>query len=104
MKQVLSRRPADAGIALQWVLFGTSGHLQRPTAAPGTLRHYTRCSGQLSTYMKCLARPRELAADVVVPFRKPQHSCVYRCVHPCACAVQAVSRPLLCYKWTSGVL
>jgi hypothetical protein len=38
---------------------------------------YTQCTGYLSSYLKCMARSAELS-EVTVPFRKPQHSCVFR--------------------------
>ena len=79
LKEALLRRAHHAGIALQWILYGTSGHTDRPPGPGGPLAHYTRCTGELSTYMKCLARVSELA-DVGTPFRKPQHACVYKCV------------------------
>lgn len=41
-----------AAVSMQWVLFGSAGHKQRP--AEGQLAGFNRCTGVLSKQMKCL--------------------------------------------------
>ena len=77
LKGYLMRHRGAAGLSLQWVLFGSSGHRDRPAGGP--LRHFNKCSNQLSYQMKCMASSHHLHEH---PFIAPLvlHSCCYKCV------------------------
>lgn len=87
LKKHLQTRRGAAGLTLQWVMFGSGGHRDRPQPG-GPLRHFDECSDKLSFEMKCLAASHHLCD---VPFIKPTflHACGYKYA-PC-CAV-------LCFK------
>ena len=64
-----------AAVSLQWVLFGSSGHRQRP--AEGQLGGFRRCTGVLSKQMKCLGNAFWLRApDTFRPTHV--HQCTFR--------------------------
>lgn len=77
LKGYLMQHRGAAGLTLQWVVFGSSGHRERPPGGP--LRHFSTCSNELSYQMKCLAASYHLSAH---PFTAPimLHACCYKCV------------------------
>jgi hypothetical protein len=80
LKATLARFKGNAGISLQWIMFGSGGHVQRPKLG-GPLQHYTRCSGQLSQHQKCLMNSYFAPSGdaPVMPNDLGVHACSYRC-------------------------
>ena len=76
LKAFMRRQRGAAGLSLQWVMFGSSGLRDRP-APGGPLRHFVKCSDELSFEMKCFAASHYLAEK---PFIGPGfvHSCCYQ--------------------------
>ena len=54
LKKTLASYKDFSAISVQWVLFGSSGHVKRPVPG-GPLRHFHKCTGVRSYQMKCLA-------------------------------------------------
>ena len=77
LKGVLRGFRGAAGLSMQWLLFGTSGHIKRPQPG-GPLAHFTKCTGQLSFQMKCLANMWHAAHHMMVG--NTVHDCTYKCV------------------------
>ena len=77
LKAFMRRHRGAAGLTLQWVMFGSSGIRERPTPG-GPLRHFNKCSDQLSFEMKCFAASHHLSET---PFIHPYfiHACCYKC-------------------------
>ena len=90
LKEFLRARRGAAGLTLQWVMFGSSGHRDRPQPG-GPLRHFDKCSNQLSFEMKCFAASYHLCD---VPFTKPTflHACAYKYAPRCAARRSTVAR------------
>ena len=80
---MLSDFRGNAGLSLQWVLFGSSGHVSRPTPG-GPLAHYHKCTGELSYQMKCMANMFHAADHMMVG--NTVHDCTYRCALLRTCA------------------
>lgn len=78
LKGVLRSFKGNAGLSMQWVMFGSSGHVKRPTPG-GPLAHYHQCTGKLSFQMKCMANMYHAANHMMVG--NTVHDCTYRCVH-----------------------
>lgn len=78
LKGFLAKQKGATGLALQRVLFGSSGFEQRPGPG-GPLRHYTKCKDLLSFPSKCMASSFHLCTT---PFTNPADldSCAYKCV------------------------
>ena len=76
LKGVLHDFRGNAGLSLQWVLFGSSGHEKRPTPG-GPLAHYHKCTGKLSFQMKCMANMYHASHHVLVG--NTVHDCTYKC-------------------------
>jgi hypothetical protein len=76
LKGFLSTQRHVAGLSLQWVLFGSSGHKRRP-APGGPLRHYNKCTGELAYQMKCMASTFHLCSTAMLG--DTVHDCAYRC-------------------------
>ena len=76
LKGVLRGFKGNAGLSMQWVMFGSSGHVERPPGGP--LAHYTRCTGHLSFQMKCMANMYHATHHMMVG--NTVHDCTYRCV------------------------
>ena len=76
LKAFMRKHRGAAGLTLQWVMFGSSGIRDRPTPG-GPLRHFNKCSAELSFEMKCLAASHHLAET---PFIHPYfiHACCYK--------------------------
>jgi hypothetical protein len=80
LKTVLRGFRGNAGLSMQWVLFGSSSHVARPTPG-GPLAHYTKCTGQLSFQMKCMANTYHAAHHIMVG--NTVHDCTYRRASAC---------------------
>ena len=76
LKGVLRDFRGNAGLSMQWVLFGSSGHEKRPTPG-GPLAHFYKCTGELSFQMKCMANMYHAARHVLVG--NTVHDCTYKC-------------------------
>ena len=82
LKRVLRRQFRYSGaVAMQWILFGTSGHPKPP--AEGALRGFHRCTGVLSAWLKCLGGSAWLhPAGALRPWEV--HNCALRRDAPAA--------------------
>lgn len=78
LKEVLRSFKGNAGLSMQWVMFGSSGHVKRPTPG-GPLAHYHQCTGKLSFQMKCMANMYHASHHMMVG--NTVHDCTYRCEH-----------------------
>ena len=80
LKEVLKSRFRYTGaVSLQWVLFGSAGHIQKPV--DGQLASYDRCTGMLSKQMKCIGNLYWTYPDVI--FRPLHvHQCTLQCAPP----------------------
>jgi hypothetical protein len=76
LKSVLRSFKGNAGLSLQWVIFGSSGHTKRPTPG-GPLAHYHQCTGKLSFQMKCMANMYHATHHMMVG--NTVHDCTYKC-------------------------
>lgn len=79
LKAELRSFRGNAGLSLQWVLFGSSGHVKRPTPG-GPLAHYHKCTGYLSFQMKCMANMYHATHHMMVG--NTVHDCTYKCAPP----------------------
>lgn len=75
LKGVLESFKGNAGLSMQWVLFGSSGHKKRPTPG-GPLAHYHKCTGHLSFQMKCMANMYHATHHMMVG--NTVHDCTYK--------------------------
>ena len=75
LKSVLTSFKGNAGLSMQWVMFGSSGHVKRPTPG-GPLAHYHQCTGKLSFQMKCMANMFHASHHMMVG--NTVHDCTYR--------------------------
>jgi hypothetical protein len=65
-----------AAVSMQWVLFGSGGHRDRPTE--GQLKGFNKCNGILSKQMKCLGS--SFWFHYHATFRPTHvHQCNFRC-------------------------
>jgi hypothetical protein len=72
------------GLAVSWVMFGSSGHQAPPNAS--TLTSYTKCAASGSNHVKTIANTRYLLSPGPTP-----HTFTYRKGHP---AVNEAFRPV----------
>lgn len=75
LKAVLRDFKGNAGLSMQWIIFGSSGHVQRPRPG-GPLAHYHQCTGGLSFQMKCMANMFYATHHMMVG--NTVHDCTYR--------------------------
>lgn len=69
-----------ASVSMQWVLFGSGGHKDRP--AEGQLKGFNQCTGVLSKQMKCLGS--SFWFHYRATFRPTHvHQCTFRCAALC---------------------
>ena len=57
--EFLSEYRTQAGIALHWYMFGSSGHKNRPTGP--VIAEYTRRAAKPNGHVKCFVRPEKVA-------------------------------------------
>lgn len=72
--EVLTLYPKAAGLAVQWLMFGSSGHKRKPEGL--VIENYTKCAEQLfheNMYVKTIANPRRISC-----FVDPHAPCFYR--------------------------
>ena len=80
LKEVLRRSfRYTAAVSLQWVLFGSGGHRDRP--AGGQLASFDRCTGTLSKQMKCLGSAYWFHKTATFRPKRTQQ-CTMRCAPP----------------------
>ena len=75
LKAFLLKNRNAAGLSLQWLLFGSSGHKRRPEPG-GPLRHYSTCTGELAYQMKCMASTFHLCDTPMLG--DTVHDCAYK--------------------------
>ena len=93
IKDALRPFRGTAALAMQWVLFGTGGVVERP-AGGGMLHHFTRCSGELSKWTKCLVSNHHAPRRQLLIGDKTIHPCSVTCapsppsalLHACVCS------------------
>eukprot|EP00892_Ulva_mutabilis_P012521 jgi/Ulvmu1/9641/UM054_0073.1 len=74
IKDALRPFRGSAALAMQWVLFGTGGVVKRPPGG-GMLRHFTRCSAELSKWTKCLVSNHHAPRRQLLIGDKTIHPC-----------------------------
>ena len=85
---LLKRYEDFSALAVHWILFGSSGHISRPSK--GVLRSYVRCMPRLHTqhlFIKTIAQPRCTVGTSDSP-----HSFIHNCSYP---AVRTDGSPVL---------
>lgn len=64
LAQALGRYEKHAGVAAAWMLYGSSGHQDRP---PGlVLRHYTRRMAYPDRHVKCAVDPARIVRSITI--------------------------------------
>ena len=97
LKQTLVDFKGNAGISLQWIMFSSGGHVERPVPG-GPLRHFSHCSGRLSPHQKCLMNSYHAPPGdaPVMPSDQGVHACTYRCGSTTRASPRAVVWQGLC--------
>lgn len=102
LKAVLRRSfRYTAAVSLQWVLFGSGGHKERPPG--GQLRGFQRCTGVLSKQMKCLGSSFWLHQTAAFLPKRTQQ-CTLRCAQHVQHAQHACRANALCSPRTGTML
>ena len=78
LPDVLSDFAAYSGVSVQWVFFGSAGHVERPPG--GALVNYDKCTGKLDIGTKCFANMKHAAPPL---FRGD------KAVHHCSSSIPA---------------
>ena len=77
LKDVLRANRHAPGLAVRWLVFGSAGHVTRPSPG-GPLAHYDSCHGKMHPQSKCVANMWHAGH----PMQPHIHTCAYMCA-PC---------------------
>jgi hypothetical protein len=77
LKKVLAANKYVPAFAIRWLVFGTAGHVKRPSPG-GPLAHYNSCHGKMHPQSKCLANMWFAG--------HPMQPTIHTCGHLCAAA------------------